>query len=104
MGNDAGPWTRLIDEHHRNAVRLEAARPEPPAWWSVPLGFLLPWPPLLAYALFRDEALVFAVLPYYAGLFLAGLVFLFSERLRPVSLGLLLGVWGVGLATQLLIR
>lgn len=92
MAIDPGPWARLIEDHQRNLVRLEATEPDPPLWWALPLGVLAPWFLVLVALAWREPAVLNTAVPCFALLIPVGLGCLFVERLQIVSVGLMVGI------------
>jgi hypothetical protein len=92
MAGDLGPWTRLIEDHRRNLVRLDAIQPPPPPFWGLPLGVAVPWLLFLVAAAWSDPLVLSTAMISFALLVPIGLACLFVERLQIVTVGLLLGM------------
>jgi hypothetical protein len=104
MGEGVGPWSRLIEDHWRNAQRLEAEGAPPPSWWGLPLGVLVPWLPFGVALAWSDPSVVVSSVVCLGLLVPVGLVFLFVERLQHVAVGLVLGMLGVLFVAQAVLR
>jgi hypothetical protein len=92
-------WTRLIEEHQRNAARLASAEVPPPSLTGMVLGFLVPWLAVaLAWANPTSAFPVIAALVLFVPV--GGLACLFVERWRTMTLGLVLGSLTATLAVQ----
>ena len=102
MTSDLGPWSRLIEEHRQNLARLDAERPEGPPWWTLPLGFALPWGCFVAASLSQQSNVVIPAVVAFAGLVPFGLVCLFVKELQTVAVGIALGIVSSGAAAVVL--
>ena len=98
VASDPGPWSRLIEEHRRNAERLEAAGPELPPWWGFPLGLLVPWMLFGAAVIWRRPSVVSSAVLCFAMLVPVGMACVFVKRLQTVTVGIVLGMYGSAFA------
>ncbi len=92
MSDDLGPWTRLIEEHRRNVLRVEAAQTAPPPSWGFALGLVVPWLVFAAAVLWREPGVVITAAVCFAMLVPVGLACLLVPKLQIVTVGLVLGM------------